>query len=85
MQQTTYELKYCERCGSLLLRRQKSSETYCGPCQQALSNILFPGNSGPARWGDGPRRRCQKILLQPRVPRGFQAAWQSNLLAGRVQ
>ena len=38
MQPTTYELKYCERCGSLRLRRAASVETYCGPCGQMLLN-----------------------------------------------
>ena len=33
---TTYELKYCERCGSLGLRRSQSAESYCEPCGQVL-------------------------------------------------
>jgi hypothetical protein len=40
MQEITYELKYCERCGSLQLRRADSANTYCRPCQQAL--FRFP-------------------------------------------
>jgi ribosomal protein L37AE/L43A len=38
MQPKTYELKYCERCGSLRLRRAASVETYCEPCGQMLLN-----------------------------------------------
>ncbi len=36
MQAVTYELKYCERCGSLRLRHADSTETYCQPCEQVL-------------------------------------------------
>lgn len=41
MQPTTYELKYCERCGSLRLRRAASTETYCEPCGQMLLNCCL--------------------------------------------
>jgi hypothetical protein len=36
MQLATYELKYCERCGSLRVRRAASAETYCEPCGRIL-------------------------------------------------
>lgn len=42
MQNVTYELKYCERCGSLGARRTESAETYCEPCGQILLNYSFP-------------------------------------------
>lgn len=42
MQDVTYELKYCERCGSLGLRRSQSDETYCEPCGQILNNHSIP-------------------------------------------
>jgi ribosomal protein L37AE/L43A len=38
MQLSTYELKYCELCGSLRMRRATSAETYCQPCGQMLAN-----------------------------------------------
>ncbi len=38
MQLATYELKYCERCGSLRLRRAASAEAYCEPCGRILVN-----------------------------------------------
>ncbi len=80
MQPTTYELKYCERCGALLLRRSQSGKTYCGPCQQALIHVFFPGNSAPpAHRGNGPRRRFPNIRVQLR---NLSAVSQSNLLAG---
>jgi hypothetical protein len=46
MQETTYELKYCERCGSLGLRRSQSLDSYCEACGQILINQSFPGDGG---------------------------------------
>jgi ribosomal protein L37AE/L43A len=31
------ELKYCERCGTLGLRRGGSGQVYCNHCEQAMS------------------------------------------------
>lgn len=44
MQDVTYELKYCERCGSLGLRRSQSGKTYCEPCGQILTSYSLPGD-----------------------------------------
>jgi hypothetical protein len=41
MQLSTYELKYCERCGCLRLRPAASAGTYCEPCGQMLANYLL--------------------------------------------
>jgi hypothetical protein len=30
------ELKYCERCGGLFLRRQALGEIYCGGCAEQM-------------------------------------------------
>jgi len=43
MQAISYELKYCERCGSLRLRRADSAQDYCPSCEQALLQALSPG------------------------------------------
>jgi hypothetical protein len=43
MEKGTYELKYCERCGSLGTRRAHSSDTYCESCAQILTHSLLPG------------------------------------------
>jgi len=48
-QTTVYELKYCERCGSLGLRRVCSGETYCRPCGHALTNVVLPGHRSPLK------------------------------------
>ena len=45
MQLATYELKYCERCGSLRLRRSASAETYCEPCGRMLANYSLPNHA----------------------------------------
>ncbi len=33
------ELKYCERCGGLWLRRQGSEEVYCPPCVPKMAEF----------------------------------------------
>ena len=33
------ELKYCERCGGLLLRRAGLNRTFCQPCQRAENDM----------------------------------------------
>ena len=42
MPSITYQLKYCERCGSLRLRAADSAETYCRPCERLLFNWTLP-------------------------------------------
>ena len=42
MQTISYELKYCERCGSLRLRRADSTEDHCPSCERALLQSLSP-------------------------------------------
>lgn len=36
------ELKYCERCGGLWMRRQGSEEVYCASCVLQMLEISFP-------------------------------------------
>jgi hypothetical protein len=33
------ELKYCERCGGLLLRRSGLNRTFCQPCQRVENDL----------------------------------------------
>jgi ribosomal protein L37AE/L43A len=56
MQLATYELKYCERCGSLRLRRAESAETYCEPCGQMLANFSLVSHAA----------RASQLLRRPR-------------------
>ncbi len=79
MQTITYELKYCERCGSLRLRRAASSHTYCQSCEQALFNLPRPGE---ALLSKIPRRKGRPP--KPGVPI-LQAAEQLELAGGRLQ
>ena len=45
MENITYELKYCERCGSLGLRQCKSPQSYCRPCGQLILNYSLPADA----------------------------------------
>ena len=40
MTYSSYELKYCERCGGLGLRRSKSGLPYCCDCEQIMRAFL---------------------------------------------
>lgn len=40
------QLKYCERCGGLWLRRQGEKEVYCPPC---VPKMLGCANRGPRK------------------------------------
>jgi hypothetical protein len=42
MQAIHYELKYCERCGALRLRRADSVESYCSCCEDVLFREALP-------------------------------------------
>jgi hypothetical protein len=37
------ELKYCERCGNIWLRRAGSERTRCAPCANAEASLLLDG------------------------------------------
>lgn len=41
MTNDSYELKYCELCGALGLRRSKSETSYCPSCRQMLQDFLL--------------------------------------------
>ena len=64
---TAYELKYCERCGSLGLRRAQSGETYCEPCGQILIAYTLPGDPTPRYLPRRakPHRKRPRNLPQP--------------------
>ena len=52
MEATRFELKYCEMCGALGLRRSQSCESYCEPCGRMLTD-----RSLPRGWGRHARVR----------------------------
>ena len=41
MNTVKYELKYCERCGTLKLRPVSSTTTYCRLCERLLGRFRF--------------------------------------------
>jgi ribosomal protein L37AE/L43A len=79
MQLSTYELKYCERCGSLRLRRAASAGTYCEPCGQMLANYSLCNHA----------QRASLLLRKPRPKSGAALMApgdsQSALSFGRLQ
>lgn len=40
MSYSSYELKYCERCGGLGVRRSQSGVPYCCDCEQMMRAFL---------------------------------------------
>lgn len=42
------ELKYCERCGTLKLRRVDSATTYCRRCEGLLARYTLSRSAGNA-------------------------------------
>ena len=48
------ELKYCERCGGLWLRRKGRVEVYCGPCGTQMQD----------------HRQARKKTSRPKLPLG---------------
>ncbi len=47
------ELKYCERCGSLWVRRTREARPYCDACAPAMASPRTRRKRAPA----GERRR----------------------------
>lgn len=43
------ELKYCERCGGLFLRRAADPEVYCVTCQPAIRQMATPSKKRASR------------------------------------
>jgi Zn-finger nucleic acid-binding protein len=41
------ELKYCERCGGLWLRRQGSEQVYCASCEPFMADLPRPALKRP--------------------------------------
>jgi len=51
------ELKYCERCGGLWLRRQGAEGVYCASCRVRLAAMPNPEEASPAE--TRPRRKAR--------------------------
>ena len=79
MQLATYELKYCERCGSLKLRRTTSADAYCGPCGRLLINYSLPSHAEQARV------LLRKLPAKSGIAAAMIDATQVELPLGRLQ
>ena len=55
-EEVSVELKYCERCGGLWLRRHGHDETHCGRCRAQRAALLRPGRGRDSkpRTGQNP-------------------------------
>jgi 3-deoxy-D-arabino-heptulosonate 7-phosphate (DAHP) synthase class II len=49
-----WELKYCERCGGLWIRRQGQDVVYCGGCRDRMKALL----------GTRRRRACEPRMAK---------------------
>ena len=76
------ELKYCEQCGGLWLRRRGSEECYCAACTRFLGDIPPRPRDNRRQGGSGPLRR--KMRKQHREP-GTELAPLEYVVATRQQ
>ena len=76
------DLKYCEQCGGLWLRRRGSEECYCAACARFLEDIPPRPRDNRRRGGSGPLRR--KMRKQHREP-GTELAPLEYVVAARQQ
>jgi ribosomal protein L37AE/L43A len=79
MKYSSYELKYCERCGGLGLRRSRSGLPYCSECEQLMAPFSFKPNAVTA---PGQLRRIvfglgTRMLSRPRAATTPEAVYAS--------
>ena len=74
-----YELKYCERCGTLKLRPIDSVSTYCRRCQALLARYSF--SRGASDTGRAALTPTTGLAMLGRMP--LEAV--SDRTLGRVQ
>jgi len=68
MTYSSYELKYCERCGGLGLRRSKSGQPYCMECDQIMRHFSSESEAGGPMSGQLRRivfRMGARLMRQP--------------------
>jgi hypothetical protein len=64
MEIISYELKYCERCGTLKLRPIDSGSTYCRHCEGMLARYKFPRGRSDTNAAALPSEQAVTILAQ---------------------
>ena len=79
METIRYELKYCERCGTLKLRQVASETTYCRRCESLLARFTFSRATGKTN------STALAARPTPPMPAGIPLVAASGRLAGRVQ
>ena len=62
MKTVKYELKYCERCGTLKLRPVSSVNNYCLLCERMLARFRFPRGAAAASGVELPGAGELKVL-----------------------
>jgi len=69
MTYSSYELKYCERCGGLGLRNSTSGFPYCSECEQMMQHFSLAPNAAITAPGQLRRivfRLGTRLLSKPR-------------------
>jgi Zn-finger nucleic acid-binding protein len=61
-QEIQVELKYCERCGGLWLRPQRTDGVFCASCRLCLAARPDPGE---ATCSDRARRKARRLRRSP--------------------
>lgn len=63
------ELKYCERCGTLGLRRDDSNQVYCSQCAREMSEVCR-ATTRERRKGTSPgleKKPCESVMPDEHV------------------
>ena len=79
MKAIKYELKYCERCGTLKLRPVSSANNCCLPCERMLTHYGFPRGAVSANGVALPRAGGMKVSV------GIPVSVSGTSAPGRVQ
>ncbi len=66
-----FELKYCERCGGLWLRRLAAAAVYCSPCARQMADIARRRLRQSASPNPTVAAACLLACLQPWLGMAF--------------
>jgi hypothetical protein len=61
MSERTLELKYCERCGSLGLRRKGCGEVYCESCAREMRKVYRVATDGRKVKDGAAKKPCVSV------------------------
>jgi hypothetical protein len=65
MTYSSFELKYCERCGGLGLRRNHSGLSYCRQCVQMMQKFLLTPRHTPHQPDGRVKLPLKQLLVKP--------------------